>query len=52
MMYATPEPNGNFYNDWLVTLRRNLMRMVKFETDDGFEARPSDKNIEIAVLDV
>jgi len=27
------------------------MRMVKYDTEDGFDARPSNKNSGIAVLD-
>jgi len=50
MRCTTPKSNGNFYNDWLETPRHSLMRMVKYGTEDGFEARPSDRNIGIAVL--
>lgn len=44
------EPNGNFYNGWSETPQHSLMRMVKYDTEDGFKTRPSDRNIGIAVL--
>jgi hypothetical protein len=50
MRSITPEPNGNFYNSWSETPRHNLMRMVKYDPEARFEARPSDRNIGIAVL--
>jgi hypothetical protein len=44
------DPNGNFYNGWSGTPRHSLMRMVKYDTGNEVEARPSDRNIGIAIL--
>ncbi len=50
MRDATSEPNGNFYNGWPERPRHSLMRMAKCDTKDGFDARPSNRSIGIAVL--
>jgi hypothetical protein len=50
MKDATSEPNGNFYNGWPERPRHSLMRMVKYDAKDGFDARPSNSCIGIAVL--